>query len=306
MNFCRWALAVALVAGCAEVAGAAVGAQVLLHATRLATSDLEITGRVRGLPPGGHGYVRYEELARLPQVETEIRDADLGGGEVRVAGVYVDVLEKAVGARPDADLIDAVCGDGYRSPLPAEYVAAHRPILVLRIDGMRPGEWARRGRKDDPGPYLIEYENFVPGFRVLAHVDRPQVPWDVVRLDFASQAETFGAIGPRGSFAEGSAEMEGFAIAKQNCLRCHSMGRVGGTKSGKSWTALGRIAERRPEWFAEYVRDPKAAEADAKMPGNPEYNAATTAALTAYFRTFAAAAEQGRMAGGDGARGRRP
>jgi mono/diheme cytochrome c family protein len=240
-------------------------------------------------------------------VEAEIRDADLGGGKLRVAGVYVDVLAKVVGALPDADLVDAVCGDGYRSPLPAEYVAAHRPILVLKIDGMRPGEWARREHKDDPGPYLIEYENFVPEFRVLAHLDRAQVPWDVVRLDFASQAETFGAITPRGSFAEGSPEMEGFAIAKQNCLRCHSLGRFGGTKAGKSWTALGGIAERRPEWFAVYVRDPKAVDADAKMPGNPVYDGATTAALTAYFRTFAGpAAVQGRMAGGDSARGRRP
>src|SRR5450432_3468111 len=130
MSFCRWALAAALVFECAV--GAAAPAQAVLHRTPIAASDLEITGLVRGLAPGEHGYARYGELARLPQVEAEIRDADLGGGELRVAGVYLDVLAKALGALPDADLIDAVCGDGYRSPLPAEYVAAHRPILVLR------------------------------------------------------------------------------------------------------------------------------------------------------------------------------
>jgi hypothetical protein len=141
----RKALVAALVAGCAEIAVASVAAPIALHATRLATSDLEVTGRLRGLTRGGRGYVRYGELARLPQVEAEISDADLGGGKLRVAGVYVDVLEKVVGALPDADLIDAVCGDGYKSPLPAEYVAAHRPILVLRIDGMLPGGVGKAG-----------------------------------------------------------------------------------------------------------------------------------------------------------------
>jgi cytochrome c1 len=259
----------------------------MLHRVRQSASDLEISGRVRGLSAGERGYVRYAELAKLPRVDAEIDDPDLGSARLRVSGVYLDTLTKAIGVLPSSDMTDALCSDQYRSPLPQEYVAAHRPILLLTINGMLPAEWAAKSRQDDPGPYLIVYQNFVPGFRVLAHEDRPQLPTNVVRLNFGTEAETFGAIAPRGQFAEGSPEMEGFAIAKQNCLRCHAMGRFGGTKSGKSWVTLGNIAARRPAFFAAYVRDPKADDAETKMPGNPEYDAATLHALTAYFRTFA-------------------
>jgi len=244
---------------------------------------------VQGLTAYSVRYIRYADLARLPQVAAVIDDdQDYPGVTMHASGVYLDTLAKAVGALPSSDLTDALCTDRYRSHYPADAIAAHRPILVLKIDGMLPSAWAAHAHQYDPGPYLVVYEHFVPAFRVLSHVDRPQLPTNVVRLDFSTAAATFSAIAPHGSFAPDSPEQQGFAITKQNCLRCHSQGPYGGTKSGRTWTALSTWAREQPAFFAGYIRDPKATEPHAHMPGNPEYDAATLAALTAYFRTFAA------------------
>jgi mono/diheme cytochrome c family protein len=157
---------------------------------------------------------------------------------------------------------------------------------VLKIDGMLPAAWAAQANQEDPGPYFVVYEHFVPAFHVLAHADRPQLPANVIRVNFSTTSATFGAIAPRGRFAADSPERQGFAIAKQNCLRCHSQGPYGGTKSGLDWNALSTWAREQPTYFASYVHGPRGFEPHARMPGDPEYDAATLAALTAYFRTF--------------------
>jgi mono/diheme cytochrome c family protein len=75
-------------------------------------------------------------------------------------------------------------------------------------------------------------------------------------------------------------------IAEQNCFRCHNKGREGGRKSGRSWEFLGTLAASSPKDFAAYIRAPQAKNPQAQMPGNPRYDDATLAALTAYFTTF--------------------
>ena len=51
---------------------------------------------------------------------------------------------------------------------------------------------------------------------------------------------------------------------------------------------LSTWAREQPAFFAGYIHNPKATEPHAHMPANQEYDAATLAALTAYFRTFTA------------------
>jgi mono/diheme cytochrome c family protein len=259
----------------------------LLHATRLLSTDLEITGMVAGLEPGSAAYIRYADLARLPQVHATVADdPDYPGVTMHATGVYLDVLAKAVGALPSSDLIDALCTDRYRSHYPADAIAAHHPFLALTLDGLTPAAWAARTHQYDPAPYLILYSHFTPAFRVLSHIDRPQLPTNLVRLNFGTTAATFGAIAPRGDFPPNSPEQQGFAIARQNCLRCHWQGEYGGTKGGRDWTALSTWAREQPAYFAAYIHNPQAIEPHAHMPANPEYDQATLAALTAYFRTF--------------------
>lgn len=57
-------------------------------------------------------------------------------------------------------------------------------------------------------------------------------------------------------------------------------------KSGVTWAVLGALAANSSEFFAAYVRDPKAKNPKTQMAASPEYDDATMRALIAYFRTF--------------------
>jgi mono/diheme cytochrome c family protein len=250
--------------------------------------DLEITGIA------AHSFcLTRSHLTTLPQVTRDIDGGpDFGGLQMHITGVYLDVLAKALSAPPTADLIDALCTDKYRSHFPAAYIAEHHPILVLTVDGLNPAAWAAKNHQEDPGPYFIAYEHFVPGFKVLSHNDQPQLPTNVKRLNFSRAVLVFAPITPVGTdpaanYPTGSPVQQGFTIAKQNCLRCHASGTTGGTKSGRGWRQLANIARSRPSYFSKYILSPRSVNPQAQMPANLGYDEATRAALTVYFQTLA-------------------
>jgi hypothetical protein len=262
-----------------------------IASTRHAGDDLEVTGMVAGLPAGTVGYVSYAELVALPQITTTIQNdsnvADQPSRGVRIMGIRLEQLAKALGALPGSDLIVALCTDRYRSHYPADYIAAHHPIFALKINGERPTQWAAKRHEYDPGPYFITHANFIPRDKFLTYLEQPQIPDNIMRLNFSTVAATYGPITPRGDFPPNSPVAQGFLTAKQNCLRCHFLNDVGGTKSGRDWPSLATWAREQPQLFERYVHDPRSVEPHAHMEGSPTYDDATLNALTAYFRTFA-------------------
>jgi hypothetical protein len=60
---------------------------------------------------------------------------------------------------------------------------------------------------------------------------------------------------------------------------------VSGDLAGPPWLVLSAWAASSPEYFAAYVRDRKAENPHAEMPGSPGYDDATSGALRAYFQT---------------------
>ena len=284
--FALWAL------GSAVAAPPQTAGSVTIGSVRHAADDLEVTGMIAGLPAGAIGYVSYADLAKLPQITTTIEHdsnfADQPSKGVKITGIPLDQLAKALGALPQSDLIDALCTDRYRSHYPAEYIAAHHPVFALKINGERPAVWAAKTKVYDPGPYFITHANYVPRYKVLSHAEQPQIPDNVMRLNFTTVAATYGPIAPRGNFAADSPVAKGFTIAKQNCLRCHFLNNVGGTKSGVDWRSLSTWAQEQPKFFQQYVQNPQSVDPHAHMEGNPTYDAATLEALSAYFRAFTA------------------
>lgn len=260
----------------------------ILHTTRQSGSDLEVTGLVEGLTTGQSAYIRYTDLLHLPQTRALITgNPDYPGPPLHISGVSFETLAAAIHPLPQSDLIDATCADRYRSHFPSDYIAQHHPILVLTIDGKPLAAWAKAAHQYDPSPYVVMYPHFTPSFRVLTHSDKPQLPDNLIRLNFSTQAATFGAITPHGPHPPGSSVDIGFTIAKQNCLRCHFMNAYGGTKSGHTWQSLAQWAHDEPKYFQAYIHNPKSIDPHARMEPQPEYDTATLAALTAYFRTFA-------------------
>jgi mono/diheme cytochrome c family protein len=260
-----------------------------LHSARQSPLDLELGGDLAGLPTNSTRYITRDALLAFPQVTYTVSDDANFTAPEELSGVSLEELAKRLGAAPKSDLVVALCDDKYRAHYPRDYIAAHHPLLVLKINGQSPSGWPKdpEGHGLDMGPYLISHPKFTPSFKVLSYADEPQIPWGVVRLEFRDEKTVFGAIAPRGPQASDPAVQAGYRIAQQNCFRCHNMGSEGGQKAGQSWLVLSAWAAASPQAFAAYVRDPQAKNPSAQMPGNPTYDDATTSALIEYFRTFA-------------------
>lgn len=280
---------IAFLAAAKPKARAAPSASLLekAHAQRTSASDLEIGGEGAGLQSDSTRYFTREDLLSLPQVNYTVIDDANFRGSTEISGVLLEELLHGLAATPDSDLVVAICSDQYHTNYPRAYLAAHHPLLVLKVNGQPPERWPKNaeGHSQDMGPYLISHAKFTPSFKILAHADEPQIPWGVVRLEFRNEATVFGAIAPRRSGADPTVQA-GYQIAKQNCFRCHNMGSEGGHKARRPWLVLSALAEGSPEYFASYIRNPKGENPNAQMPSSPSYDDMTLRALTAYFRTF--------------------
>ncbi|MGD0369515.1 MAG: hypothetical protein ABSA94_18850 [Acidobacteriaceae bacterium] len=276
---------------CAALLGAAIPGtaphRIPLAVQRSSPQDLEISGDVPGIPQGGKRFVRYEDLSRLAQVTFTVKNDENFSGPVTLSGVSLDAIMAALGLNGGKQLIAASANDDYEAHYTAEYRAAHHPFLVLRIGGQEPAKWPKGPNGENYGPWLISHPSFSPAFHVLAHKDEAQIPYGVIGLRFLDEAAVLKELRPPGATASGSPAMQGYRIAMQNCLRCHREGDIGGTKSPFGWPQMALIAQGNPSAFGKYIVRPNSVNPEANMPANPDYDAATIAALTAYFRSFA-------------------
>jgi Cytochrome C oxidase, cbb3-type, subunit III len=264
-----------------------------LHPGRESDTDLEIGGDLAGLPTGSTRFISYNDLLTLPQTTYIVSDDGNFDGKTRVSGIPLIELAQHLGMGGDAKLVVAICYDGYRANYPTAYLAAHRPLLVLKIDGKTENNWPKSKYGGSLGPYLISNPAFTPSFKVLSHTDEPQIPFGVTRLEFRDERVVLGSIAPPGKYPPNSPVIAGYRIAQQNCFRCHNMGAEGGRMSGRSWPILGMWASTEPDYFSRYVKNPKAIDPKNHMPGFPQYDAATIDALRQYFSTFARVGQPG-------------
>lgn len=261
---------------------------------RTSDLDLEIAGDLTGFPPKTVRYIPREELLKLPQVTYTVTDDPNLAAKTEITGVLLTELTKRIVATKPDQMVVAICVDQYHAHYTPEYIRAHQPILVLKINGKAPAEWPKNAVVSSASmePYLISYGKFVPRFKIRAHQDQPQIPWGVLRLEFRSQQTVLAAIRPQGPHANDAAVRDGFVIAQQNCFRCHDNAGEGGTKSGRPWAVLATWAQASPARFSAYVRTPQAVNPKSRMEPNPQYDDATMQALIEYFKTFLPANKQ--------------
>jgi len=279
-----------LLLACAALAALPVtDSQSILHAERFSADDLELGGELPGVPASTTRFVRYEDLLRLPQESyTVTDDSNLPAGTT-ISGVSLDLLVHLIGSTSADPLIVAICDDAYRANYPHNYLAAHHPLLVLRINGKLHDQWPALRVGGNPGPYLISHPFFKPAFNVLSHEDEPQIPYGVIRVEFRTESIVFGAIKPPGNWPENTPVEQGYMIARQDCFRCHNAGSEGGKKAGRAWLQLAKDAAQDGHRFRQTIRNPTSSNPKATMPAHTSYDDATLDALTAYFKTFAPA-----------------
>jgi len=257
---------------------------ITLHTERSSPGDLEIGGELAGLPHGATRYLRYDDLLKLPQETYTIKD-DNFRAPTEISGVSLAVLAKMLGEH--ADMIVAICYDSYRSNYSPEYVMAHNPLLVMRINGKLRENWQKAPNGDELGPYLIANPAFKPTFKVLAHDDEEQIPYGVTRLEFRNGEHIYASILPAPRWRSNQQVMNGYLIAREDCFRCHNSGADGGTMGGRAWPQMAEDAVKDPERFRTIIHSPQTLRPGARMPAEPSYDRATLDALVAYFRTFA-------------------
>jgi len=251
-----------------------------------------VGGELAGVPAGATRYIRYEELLRLPQETYTVSDDTNFKGKTEISGVALTTLARLLGQAPGDAQIVAICYDHYRTNYPKAYLAAHRPLLVLRVNGQLRDYWPPSEHGGSLGPFLISHPFFKPAFKILSHEDEPQIPYGVTRIEVRRESVVFGAIKPAEEWRDNRQVQQGFIIARQDCFRCHNMGAEGGTMGGHSWLELARMADLNALRFRKIIHDPASVKPDAQMPAHGDYDKATLEALTAYFRTFHQAASR--------------
>jgi hypothetical protein len=269
-------------AGLAMAVHAAGPQKLPLQVQRSSPQDLEITGDVPGIPAGQSRFLRYADLAALKQASFTVKDDIDFDGPVQLTGVPLDDLIQALGINGSQQLVAAVGADGYEGNYTAGYRSAHQPFLVLTIGGKPPAQWPKGPEGEAYAPYIISHPHFKPGMKILAHVEEPQLPFGITKLRFYDQAAILASLKP--PVSAGPVALQGYQIVLNSCLRCHSSGEIGGNKSPFGWPQLALIARGNAEAFGKYIIQPNRVNSEATMPANPRYDAATIAALTAYFQ----------------------
>jgi mono/diheme cytochrome c family protein len=261
--------------------------RLVLQTSRHSSSDLEIGGSLQGVPKGEIRFVSYKELLSLPQETYTVTDDTNFGRTVQISGVSLDTLPERLKGQRGTRMVIAVCDDKYAAHYPASYVSAHHPLLVLKVNGKEPAHWPLGVDGVPMGPYMVSHPSFTPSFHVLSHEDEAQVPWGVVRIDLRSEQEVYAPIEPQGVAAKNPLVQQGYAIARQNCFRCHSRFGEGGQKSRVLWSDVAQKAVTNPKHFDAYVRYPKQINPQSQMAASPQYDDATLRALRRYFSSFA-------------------
>src|SRR5690348_11367309 len=117
----------------AAASGEEKTSRLTLRQQRQSPLDLEIDGE-----PGGDRrttqYVSREDLLKLPQVTATVTDDANFKKPTEISGVPLEELRTALGVPASADLVVAICSDQYHAHFPTNYIAAHHPILVLKVN----------------------------------------------------------------------------------------------------------------------------------------------------------------------------
>lgn len=202
-----------------------------------------------------------EEVARLTLAELA------AGGGVDVVGHdpyydkdkkfravgLVEVLERVYGPlgldlREQEFILRA--SDGYTVPLSGERIVSGRPLLAyadLEVEG-----WEPIGpQQADPGPFYMVWAG-----AEQKDLEQYPRPWQLARVEIAPFEQVFPKTLPTG-MPEDSAAWRGFAIYKEQCVRCHAMNQQGG-RVGPEFNVPQNITEYRPEeQIRAYIRNPR-------------------------------------------------
>jgi mono/diheme cytochrome c family protein len=164
--------------------------------------------------------------------------------------------------------------DGYAAPFRGELATEAGGYLAFE-DTEVPG-WEPIGpQKASPGPFYLVWRK-----PEQASLESHPRPWQLATIEMAR----FDAIYPHTSPAapEGSPAARGYAIFREQCVRCHAINREGG-RVGPDLNVPQNVLEYRPEeQVRAYIKNPLAFRY-GNMPAHPTLTESDLDALVAYL-----------------------
>jgi hypothetical protein len=239
-------------------------------------------------------YCGYDQLLTLPTVTVKT-DCDPNTNTPAIyTGVYLSDLFEAFDADAPLDVIGANCSDGGKQYYDCDYIAKHRPILLLKFDGSLPDDWPSVSHSPESsratehgtilGPYCVVHESFSPE-RVYGYVEEPRTPYGVVSLELTSFTQSIGSFIPKKSGNDPEV-VKGQKIVISSCISCHHLGNAGGQLASPSWAEVAASAVNSKENFRKYVTNPRSTNPESGMPPYPNFDDKTFIALETYIKAM--------------------
>ena len=255
-------------------------------ATRQNWQDLEVNTLDSQGNPVQTVYYGYDQLLTLPTVTVKTERDPNTGTPATYTGVYISDLFEAFGADASLDVIGANCLDKYKQYYDRDYIAKHRPILLLKFDDSLPDDWPHTEQGNTLGPYCVVHESFRPTETIYGYVEQPRIPFGVVSLELTRFGESLGRFTPKRNGNDPEV-VKGQKIVVGSCISCHDIGNVGGHAAGAPLAVLAARAATSKGDFRKKVIDPRSMNpTSSHMPPHPTFDDDTFNALEAYLKAM--------------------
>jgi cytochrome c2 len=257
--------------------------------TRHDPLDLQVITLDSGGNSEKRAYYSYDQLLTLSTVTVNTERDPNTNTRATYTGVYISDLFGAFGADPSLDVIGARCSDGEKQYYDRDYVARHRPILLLKFNNKSPDDWPHTESGSALGPYCVVHESFNPGETIYGYVEQPKIPYGVVSLELTGFSQSVGRFIPKKSQNDPEVAKGQKIVIGGGCTSCHKLGNAGGQKPGSAlWKVLIQRAVTSKDYFRKYVTNPKSINPTSQMTPHPTFDDNTFNALEAYFKAMLA------------------
>src|ERR1700758_2157020 len=186
-------------------------------------------------------YYSYDQLLTLPTVTVKTDRDPNTNTPATYTGIYISDLFEAFGADASLDVIGANRLDTYKQYYDRDYVAKHRPILLLKFDDKVPDDWPQTEDRNMLGPYCVVHESFGPAQTIYGYVEQPRSMYGVVSLELTSFSQSLGRFRPKENGNDPEV-VKGQKIAVGSWSSCQNLGNANEQMDGYPGALLAQTA----------------------------------------------------------------
>ena len=270
----------------------AVGARAAFaYADGPAPDELTLSGSFAGLAPGEKRVLTRAELRTIPGI---IHRHEKPAPPLPASDLELLPIPAFLAAHPlaeGADMIIMRANDRWRSYWTNDFIASHKPWILLAVDGKTPAEgW----------PVIDAYEEALAPYHAAASKSDAPEGWDgytphhgmadatqVVEVIAVNSTEHFAPFHSGPLEKPSKLISEGRDLFMRNCITCHQgPGGVGGNLSRRPVMILQMHARHNVPYLRQFVANPKSVMPETIMPAHPHFEDRDYFALIAFLRAI--------------------